>query len=196
MSTELEDYDELVLLNNSIIGPFYPFEKIFARMQNPSIDFWGMSEFPETNNPRREEAKFLPNGIIPRHIQSYFLVFRKKVFTSKEFKDFWNNVKNETSLNAVVANCETRLSGYLEKAGFKSDVYLRASGRLQDVDKITPEYNAIYCRPQDFIILGFPFLKKNICYYMTQPQINETIHLISRFYEYPIQSIQITARTR
>ncbi len=194
--TRLTGYDELVLLNNSVYGPMYSFQEIFARMSSNPADFWGMTEFPETDNPRREEAKWLPNGIIPRHIQSYFLVFRQQVFSSEAFKDFWRNVKDETSLPAVVANYETRLSSKLEKAGFKSDVYLRSAARLQEVDKITPEFNAIYCRPQDFLVLGFPFLKKNICYYLKQPEINETIHLISRLYQYPTNFIKITAKTR
>ena len=194
--TRLTGYDELILLNNSVYGPMYSFQEIFDRMDSNPADFWGMSEFPETDNPRREEAKWLPNGIIPRHIQSYFLVFRQRVFSSETFGEFWRNVKDETSLPAVVANYETRFSGRLEKAGFKSDVYLHASGRLQEVDKITPEFNAIYCRPQDFLVLGFPFLKKNICYYLQQPEINETVHLISRLYRYPTDLITITAKTR
>jgi len=185
-----------VLLNNSMYGPFRPFREIFDRMSENTADFWGMTEFPETNNPRREEAKALPNGIIPRHVQSYFLVFRRQVFTSDAFRDFWKNVRNETTLPNVVARCETRLSNHLEEAGFKSDVYLRTAARLQDVDKITPEYNAIYCRPQDFLILGFPFLKKNICYYMAQKDINETVLLISKLFPYPTKYIQISARTR
>ena len=77
-----------------------------------------------------------------------------------------------------------------------SDAYLRTAARLQNVDRITPEYNAIYCRPQDFLVLGFPFLKKNICYYMSQPQINETVHMISLFSNYPTENINITAKKR
>ena len=193
---DLDGYDELVLLNNSMYGPFRPFREIFGRMDENPADFWGMTEFPETNNPRREEAKALPYGVIPRHIQSYFLVFRKQVFTSDAFRDFWKNVRNETTLPNVVARCETRLSNHLEEAGFKSDVYLRTAARLQEFDPVTPEYNAIYCRPQDFLVLGFPFLKKNICYYMEQKDINETILLISKLFKYPTKNIQITARTR
>ena len=192
----LDSYDELILLNNSIIGPFYPFERIFGKMAGSGADFWGMTEFPETHNPRREEAKALPDGVIPRHIQSYFMVFRRNVFTSEVFRSFWRNVKDETSLPEVVARYETQLSGLLERSGFRSDVYLRTGARLQEVDKITPEYNAIYCRPQDFLLLGFPFLKKNICYYLNQEQINETVHLIAEFFEYPVEHIKITVRTR
>lgn len=46
------------------------------------------------------------------------------------------------------------------------------------------------------LLLGFPFLKKNICYYMTQPQINETVHLIGLFSKYPTENINITAKKR
>ena len=193
---DLTGYEELILLNNSILGPFYSFDTIFDRMAQSTADFWGMSEFPLTVNPRREEAKALPNGIIPKHIQSYFMVFKKQVFVSDAFKTFWKNVQDETSLPNVVARYETRLSNLLEEAGFKSDVFLKTAQRLQEVDKITPEYNAIYCRPQDFLVLGFPFLKKNICYYMKQSEINETIHLVSRLYDYPVKNIKIINKTR
>lgn len=195
-STPLDNYDELVLLNNSIIGPFHSFDRIFGRMERSNADFWGMTEFPETHNPKREEAKYLPGGVIPRHIQSYFLVFRRKAIDSKAFHDFWASVKEEATLPDVVAKYETQLTRKLEEDGLISDAYLRTAARLQDVDRITPEYNAIYCRPQDFLVLGFPFLKKNICYYMSQPQINETVHMISLFSNYPTGNINITAKKR
>ena len=195
-STPLDNYDELVLLNNSIIGPFHSFDRIFGRMERSNADFWGMTEFPETHNPKREEAKYLPGGVIPRHIQSYFLVFRRKAIDSKAFHDFWASVKEEATLPDVVAKYETQLTRKLEEDGLISDAYLRTAARLQDVDRITPEYNAIYCRPQDFLVLGFPFLKKNICYYMSQPQINETVHMISLFSNYPTENINITAKKR
>ena len=193
---DLNSFDELILLNNSVIGPFYPFETIFERMGGSEADFWGMTAFPETHNPLREEAKALPGGVIPHHIQSYFMVFKRKVFESECFRNFWRNVKNETSLPEVVAHYETQLSGLLEKAGFRSEVYLRTAARLQEIDKVTPEYNAVYCRPRDFLILGFPFLKKNICYYLPQEEINETLHLIAEISPYPIENVKITARTR
>lgn len=192
----LSEYDELILLNNSIAGPFIPFANIFDRMRDSLADFWGMTEFPETGNPRREEAKNLPGGIIPRHLQSYFLVFRKRAFESSAFQDFWANVSEAATLPEVVAKYETQLSGILEKAGLKSDVYLKSSGALQNIDIIDPSWNALYCRPLDFVVLGFPFLKKNICYYLEQPEINETIHQISLLTGYPSNLLNITHKTR
>lgn len=192
----LSQYDELILLNNSIAGPFIPFANIFNRMSESLSDFWGMTEFPETRNPRREEAKSLPGGIIPRHLQSYFLVFRKRAFESSAFKAFWTGVSEVATLPEVVAKYETQLSGILEKAGLKSDVYLKSSCALQNIDIIDPSWNALYCRPLDFVVLGFPFLKKNICYYLEQPEINETLHQISLLTGYPSNLLKITHKTR
>ena len=95
-----------------------------------------------------------------------------------------------------MAKYETQLSGILEKAGLKSDVYLKSSGALQNIDIIDPSWNALYCRPLDFVVLGFPFLKKNICYYQEQPEINETIHQISLLTGYPSNLLNITHKTR
>ncbi len=193
---ELARYDEIILLNNSIAGPFVPFANIFNRMKDSPADFWGMTEFPKTHNPRREEAKSLQGGIIPRHLQSYFLVFRKRAFESRTFQEFWANVSEVASLPEVVAKYETQLSGLLEKSGLKSDVYLKSSGALQNINGIDPDWNALYCRPLDFIVLGFPFLKKNICYYLEQPEINETLHQISLLTGYPSDLLKITHKTR
>lgn len=112
------------------------------------------------------------------------------------FKTFWANVSEAATLPEVVAKYETQLSGILEKAGLKSDVYLKSSGALQNIDIIDPSWNALYCRPLDFVVLGFPFLKKNICYYLEQPEINETIHQISLLTGYPSNLLNITHKTR
>ena len=193
---DLSDYDELVLMNNSVYGPFRPFREIFSRMAGNDADFWGMTEFPETYNSRREEVKNLPNCIIPRHIQSYFIAFRKQVFTSDAFRDFWEKVHDVSTISDVVAQYEMHLTKHLENAGFKSDVYLRTASRLQESNSADPEFNAIYCRPRDFLILGFPFLKKNFFFYMEQKGINETVLLVSKLFPYPIRNIPTTFRTK
>ena len=190
------DYDEVVLMNNSVVGPFIPFTRIFGAMAENPADFWGMTEFPETRNPRREEAKAFPEGVIPAHVQSYFMVFRKRVLNSDAFRKFWSGVRNEKNIIQVISKYETRLSGELIRAGFCGDVWFRTAAALQNTDIVTPEFNALYCRPLDFIILGFPFLKKNICYYLSQEQINETLHALVHLTGYPTEILTITSKQR
>ncbi|MFP6685851.1 MAG: rhamnan synthesis F family protein, partial [Polyangiaceae bacterium] len=73
---ELSEYDELVLTNSSIIGPLRPLQPIFSRMASRTCDFWGMTE----------------NFDGEWHLQSYFLVLKKKVMRSEAFATFWSSV--------------------------------------------------------------------------------------------------------
>lgn len=77
-------YDELVLVNDSMFGPFRPMVDIFSEMEEKPVDFWGMA---------KHGASLSENGIYkPELIQSYFWVIRSRMLHSFQFKKFWNNV--------------------------------------------------------------------------------------------------------
>jgi len=106
-SVDLCLYDEVILCNDSVYGPFYPFEDIFTKMQTKSCDFWGITSSHE----------------ISFHLQSYFLVFKKQVFLSEVFKGFWQNLKVLESKTEIIQRYEIGLSQQLISHGFRSDVY-------------------------------------------------------------------------
>lgn len=87
----LQDYDEMILFNDSFYGPFYSFAEIFATMdrEKPDADFWGIT----IHGQMRDDLRICPYGYIPEHIQSYFLVIREKMLHSAEFLDYWQNLK-------------------------------------------------------------------------------------------------------
>lgn len=41
----LQIYDEVILLNNTIMGPVYPFQETFEKMDHMDVDFWGLTEY-------------------------------------------------------------------------------------------------------------------------------------------------------
>jgi lipopolysaccharide biosynthesis protein len=41
------EYDQLVLVNNSVFGPLYDLENAFAEMDGKNVDFWGITLYPE-----------------------------------------------------------------------------------------------------------------------------------------------------
>ena len=92
------DYDELILFDDSFFAPIYPFAKMFSKMdaEKPDADFWGITFHGEI-------------------LQEYFLVFRKKILHSEEFKNFWQ-VENKISVTeyfseknfTYAAYCDTR----------------------------------------------------------------------------------------
>ena len=71
---ELKKWDELVLCNDTFYGPFVPFEYIFNKMNLGKVDFWGLN-YVENN--------------ITNHIQSYFLVFKKRIIESGLLFDYF-----------------------------------------------------------------------------------------------------------
>lgn len=108
-SETLHDYDELILCNDSVYGPFFPLERIFSEMKGKACDFWGMTS----------------NYDIAYHVQSYFLVFRKTVLVSGAFRKFWEDLEIQQTKKNVIRFGEIRLSQTLLKAGFRASTYTR-----------------------------------------------------------------------
>lgn len=104
-----DDFDELILCNDSVYGPFFPLEQVFSEMKGKVCDFWGMTS----------------NYDIAYHVQSYFLVFRKAVLSSDAFQQFWASLETQQSKKDVIKFGEIRLSQTLLKAGFRASTYTR-----------------------------------------------------------------------
>ena len=125
----LNQVDELIFANDSCYGPLFPLENIFAQMEARQVDFWGI-----TRN-RFGMAFAKPKNIVcvRPHIQSYFLVFDKKVYTTGCFSEFFENVKTESTKDAIVIKYEIGLSELLAQNGFSSDVYIKDYYRFNHV---------------------------------------------------------------
>ena len=54
------------------------------------------------------------------YIQSYFIVFRKKLLTSKHFRQWWENLVPAKGYKEEVGYHETKFSKYFEDAGYIS----------------------------------------------------------------------------
>ena len=105
----LNNIDELVICNSSCLGPIYPFSEMFNKMSVQKCDFWGFSGF---------------NFFGVKHIQSFFYVFKKQVFESRCFHDFFISVTKQLSREYVVEQYEIRLTAYLEAHQFKYATYI------------------------------------------------------------------------
>ena len=118
----LKDCKEVVFANDSCYGPFKPLDKIFEKMSKKSCDFWGLTKnyigFKKLKNNK------VKNIYCP-HIQSYFIVLKSNVFSSKVFENFINSVKYQKYKNDIILKYEIGLTKTLEKAGFKSDFAIK-----------------------------------------------------------------------
>ena len=116
----LNDYDELVLCNDTFYGPLYPFEQVFRKMDsgNPELDFWGLTVHGKMEGSWWKDHNRY--GFLPAHLQSFFLVVRSRLFHSAEFKRFWDEMDIDLdSVDDAIANFETSFTKVFEDEGFR-----------------------------------------------------------------------------
>jgi len=118
---KISSYDELILCNCSTYGPVYPLSEVFSEMESRSCDFWGITKHQATGDLIIRDD---PSSAIIEHIQSYFIVFTKKVTSSACFRKWWNGLKPSSDYKTEVAFHENRFTEYLCKNGFTGDTYV------------------------------------------------------------------------
>lgn len=119
---KLEGYDEVVLFNHTIMGPVYPISEMFDRMaENPKLDFWGATKHLGMPN---DPFGFCKYGYIPEHIQSSFIVYRKKFIRTRELKEFWRDMPEIHGYNESVAFYESIFTKHFADMGFRWDCYV------------------------------------------------------------------------
>lgn len=115
---ELREYEELVLCNDTFFGPFISFQDIFNRMKEKQCDFWGLNLV---------EDSFLT------HLQSFFLVFKKRILQEdilKQFAklDFISQMLTTREITDIYAVFEVGLFRYLLEKGYLYDSYTNTKG--------------------------------------------------------------------
>jgi len=116
----LEKYDEVVLCNDTVIGPIYPFQEMFETMAGKDVDFWGITRhYPEDDNYFKTEF-----GYMPEHIQSYFLVMRRTLVSSEALRDFWDHLPQISSYRDAVGKFELVFTKRFSDLGFRWDTYV------------------------------------------------------------------------
>ena len=132
------DADELVFCNDScyLIGDLEP---IF----NTKADFFGV-----VTNTDKYAA----------HLQSYFVVFRRKVIESDVFRNFMQSITKLPKKQEIIEKYEVGMTQTLLNAGFK------ASSFIQEEFRISPTATEDYfkkLRPSGFPLLKTEMLKSN-----------------------------------
>jgi lipopolysaccharide biosynthesis protein len=111
-----ELYDETIICNDSVYAPIFPLGEMFEAMENSQAPYWGVTS----------------NSEVARHIQSYFVAFRRPVLDRQEFWQFWNDVSPQPNKRAIIERYEVGLSLLLEHLGFSGATYFSLEERLND----------------------------------------------------------------
>ena len=118
---ELEKYDELVLTNCTCYGPLYPFSEVFNEMGKKDCDFWGITKHPANSTFKVNKFKIVK---ITEYVQSYFLVIKKNLFTSKHFIKFWKKLRPVSTYEEAVVYHKMYFTKFFEDKGFISNSYI------------------------------------------------------------------------
>lgn len=120
----LEQYDEVMVSNSTVYGPLYPFSEMFGAMAQRDVDFWGITKFHQVPFDPFGTIKY---GYIPEHVQSYFMVFRRSLFETEDFQNYWRNLPEIHSYAEAVGFYETVFTKDFSDKGYKWDVYVNSS---------------------------------------------------------------------
>lgn len=121
---KLSEYDEVLVLNSTFFGPFYPFREVFETMDQKDLDFWGMTTFHEVPFDPFGTIKY---GHIPTHIQSFFMVFRKSLIQSADFQSYWANMPQIHSYEEAIGFHEAIFTKEFADKGYRWAVYCDSS---------------------------------------------------------------------
>jgi len=177
-------YDELILVNDSFFGPFKPMSEIFSEMEQRIVDFWGLT---------KHAAWADGDESMPEHIQSFFMVIRKKMLNDIEFCRYWENMPYFRTFIEVVKNHEIRFTDYFAKRGYSYDCL--ADMQPNDSCNIKNNYVQYGAISYELIRLrNFPFLKKqqivfNTLSFQTQENLRLSIDYIDKHTDYDVDLI-------
>ena len=118
----LREDDNLLFINDSNYGPVYPFKNVMDDFKSKECDFYGLSN---SNYPID-------------HIQSFFYIFKPKVYTSNIFKNFLESVKKELSGARVVYKYEFNFTQQLVENKFRYEVFLKNETINKDKNEFIP----------------------------------------------------------
>ena len=124
--------DDVLLTNDSVLGPFRDLSQIVGEMQSRELDFWGMTAHG------RMSLKDLPTTkeYCERFIQTYFLVLSKKILKDERFFAFMEKQKNFKDYYEAALSFEFTFTSLFEDMGYKWDVYVDT----KDLESDDPDY--------------------------------------------------------
>ncbi|WP_168207241.1 rhamnan synthesis F family protein [Tardiphaga sp. vice278] len=118
-ANDLDQLDGLILMNDSVYGPFWPLAETLSAMSTAHVDFWGIVD----------------NFEHQYHLQTFFVYFLPKAIQSDAFRSFWRSHPYINNKGWVVRNGEVGLTQALARQELRGGAlapYWRVSERVRD----------------------------------------------------------------
>ena len=112
---KLESYDEVICLNDTVMGPVYPFREMFACMDRKDVDFWGITAYAGETVDKEQ---------IPTHLQAYWHAYRRSLVSSPAFHEYWENMPLWKDYAEVTRKHEMTFTKHFTDLGFTWASYI------------------------------------------------------------------------
>jgi len=132
--------EHVVLANDSLVGPFATIAPLLEEFERTPADVWGLTETMQFS----------------RHLQSYFVGFRRGVLQERPLADFWSDVRHYEDKNLVIHRNELGLGRLLQDEGYAVDAAFVAEQVVPAAD------NPTIIGWHRLLSSGFPFVKREL----------------------------------
>lgn len=112
---KLESYDEVICLNDTVMGPVYPFREMFACMDRKDVDFWGITAYVGETVDKEQ---------IPTHLQAYWHAYRRSLVSSPAFHEYWETMPLWKDYAEVTRKHEMTFTKHFTDLGFTWASYI------------------------------------------------------------------------
>lgn len=175
----LAAFDEVVMTNSTLMGPVRPLQEMFDAMaQDPELDFWGLSlHHGAQSNPFKGKHLY---RYLPAHIQSHFIVYRKKFLQNPELQKYWDEMPMIESYTDSVQRYEAVFTKIFADKGCKWDVYVKTD----DLKEFT-DYPLLVCPARLLREKNCPLFKRRSFMHDFEAYLNDTAgEPVRELYEY------------
>lgn len=186
---KLKLYDEVIMINNTIMGPVYPFFETFKKMDQKDVDFWGLTKYFKIN---KDPFGYSPYGYLPDHIQSHWIACRRSLIESREFQEYWEKMPMIEDYTQAVGKHESIFTKKFADMGYKWDVSVECED-LRDYSgyplmmcpkKMLEEKRCPIFKKRSFFHMKSDFLKNT-----TGEQTNELFDYLKNNTDYDVDFI-------
>jgi lipopolysaccharide biosynthesis protein len=137
---ELLDRPYVLMLNDSLVGPFAPLDDVVAHFEETTADVWGMVE----------SNQFAP------HLQSFFRGFRFGVLAEPAMRRFWRDLRVVPDKFALIQAYEFGFTEFLVRHAFTTTQFVHHS------EVVGEGQNPTMLGWRALLDAGVPFVKREL----------------------------------
>ena len=139
--------DQVLLVNDSLAGPFQPIDHLYKMFDETGADVWGMTDSSQLGT---------------HHLQSYCMGFKHGCLQEPALAKFWHDICIESTRDDIIHRYEIGLSRLLHREHFSVDAAFRHSQVVRGGD------NPTIHGWRQLLDLGLPFVKRQL---LRQPEL-------------------------